>query len=44
MKKSLKGITCPLGTITYLPAVALLTVDSCMPVAAATIARVSGLR
>ena len=44
VKKSEKGTTCPLGSMTYLPAVARLTVDSCRPVTEATWARVSGLR
>ena len=36
VKKSEKGTTCRFGSMTNLPAVARLTVDSCSPVAWAT--------
>ena len=42
VKKSLNGITLRDGSITYLLAVARLTVDSCTPTCWATTARVSG--
>src|SRR5687768_7048434 len=43
-KKSLKGMTVLLGNMTYLLAVARLTVLSCIPRYCATCALVSGLR
>ena len=44
VKKWLNGMTSPSGSITYLAAVARLTVDSWMPSSAATAARLSGRR